>query len=220
VKIIVVGCGRLGSELAVRLFLRGHEVTIVDRQKSAFINLPITFTGRLIEGDALNRDVLHRARIEQADALAAVTNSDALNMVVGQAASNVFNVPRVVVRNYDPDLRSIYEVFGLQMVSSTSWGAQRIEEMMYHSQIRTIFSAGNGEVEIYEVTVPEHWDKKSLSKLVVGTEYAIAALTRSGRSLLPALDMTLQTGDVLHISATFEGIEELRKRLSGDREEI
>jgi len=220
VKIIVVGCGRVGSELATRLFQQGHEVTVVDARVSAFNDLPVTFTGRLVEGDTMNRDILHRAGIETADALAAVTNSDALNIVVGRLASHVFKIPRVVVRNYNPDYRSIYEVFGLQVVSSTSWGAQRIEEMICHSQIRTIFSAGNGEIEIYEVTLPEDWDQKNLEDLDIGDECVIAAVTHAGRSFLPNKKTVLYAGDVLHISATFDGIEDIRKRILGSREEV
>lgn len=214
-KAIVVGCGRLGAELAYRLFQAGHEVSVVDIDEKAFATLPSDFHGKFNEGDALNRDVLRRAGIENAESLAAVTNSDILNGVVGYVALTVFHVPNVVVRNYDPRYRSILEAYGLQMVSAASWGAQRMEEMMYHADVRAVFSAGNGEVEIYEVAIPEHCAGKRLGEIVSEGECAPVAVTRAGRAMLPDLKMVLQPGDILHVSATLEGAELLRAHIRG-----
>ncbi len=211
--IIVVGCGRLGSQLAYRLFKSGHEVAVVDSNPQAFNNLPPDFSGRLHEGDAMGQDVLLRAGIEKAHALAAVTNSDPLNAVVGHIARSVYYVPHVVVRNYDPHFRPIFEAFGLQTVSSTSWGAQRIEELIAGGDIRAVFSAGNGEVEIYEVDIPEAWNGHPIKELVSSKECILVALSRAGRAFLPAPEFALMTGDVLVVGATFEGITALRKTL-------
>ena len=101
-NIIVVGCGRVGAELAYRLFQQGHQVTVVDIVAAAFDNLDPSFRGRTVEGDVLAQDVLRRAGIESADGLAAVTSSDTLNAVVGHVARTVYHVPNVVVRNYEP----------------------------------------------------------------------------------------------------------------------
>ncbi len=149
-KMIVVGCGRVGAELADRLSQRGHQVVVIDQSEDAFHNLPADFKGRVVEGQALSQDVLRRAGITHADGLAAVTSSDSINAVVAHIAREEYNVPSVVVRNFNSRWRTMHEVFGLQVVSSTSWGAQRIEELLYQPEIRTVFSAGNGEVELYE----------------------------------------------------------------------
>jgi trk system potassium uptake protein len=212
-KVIIVGCGRLGSELAYGLFKRGHEVSVLDNVAASFNNLPPDFLGRLHEGDALNSDVLKRAGIETADALAAVTNSDALNIVVGHLARKEFNVERVVARNYNPQLRELFEAFNLQVVSSTSWGAQRVEEMIYNSDVRTVFSAGNGEVEIYEIIIPKGCANRTLRDLVGDCEAIVLSVTRGGRAKLPDLDAAMEEGDVIHLSATFDGMELLRKRM-------
>lgn len=217
-KVVVIGCGRLGSELAYRLYQQGHEVSVVDYALGAFNNLPADFKGRLVEGDALNRDVLHRAGIEDADGLAAVTSQDSLNLVVGHIARQVFNIPNVVARNYDPQNRPLFEIFGLHVVSSTSWGAQRIEEMIIHPDMRTVFSAGNGEVEIYEIIVPEAWDQKRLGDLLKGQGCTVVALTRAGKAFMPSADTILQSGDILHVSSTSDGIEQLRDRICIQRE--
>lgn len=211
-KIIIVGCGRLGSDLAYRLSRRNHDVAVIDINAAAFNNLPSDFNGRVIEGDAMSQDVLNRSGIKAADALAAVTDLDALNAVVAHVARDTFHVPNVIVRNYDPFCRPLLESFGFQLVSATSWGAQRVEELISHQEIRTIFSAGNGEVEIYEFTVPAEWDGKSLAALLIPGESRPISLSRTGRAFLPADDEKLETGDVLLVSATFEGAEAIRQQ--------
>jgi trk system potassium uptake protein TrkA len=211
-KTIVVGCGRLGSELAGGLARRGHEVSVIDSNPQAFHSLPPDFHGRMIEGDALNQDVLHRAGIVEAEALASVTSSDALNLTIGHLARTIYDTPIVVARNYGPNCRDLFDDFNLQMISSSSWGAKRVEEMMLHSEVRTVFSAGNGEVVIYELVMPEDCNERPLQDLLGGQGIAVS-ITRAGRAVLPEADFILKTGDVLHISTTFEGIEDIRSRI-------
>lgn len=217
-NIIVVGCGRVGAELAYRLYQKGHQVTVIDQLDTAFDNLPPDFRGRMVEEEVLNQDVLRRAGIEQADGLAAVTNSDSVNAVVAHVARTAYHVPNVVVRNYDPSWRTRHEAFGLQVVSSASWGAQRLEELLYHAGIRTVFSAGNGEVEIYEFSVPEAWHGRSLQDLLSEGQCLAVTLTRAGRAILPSYETLLEAGDVVLLSATAAGIEVLRQRLGSAQE--
>jgi len=215
-KVIVVGCGRLGVELISRLCQRGHEVAVIDAVPAAFNSLPADFKGRLVDGDAMSQDVLHRAGVEQAEALAAVTNSDALNAVIGNIARSVYQIPSVVVRNYDPILRPVFEAFDLQVVSSTSWGAQRIEEMIYNAEIHTVLSAGNGEVDIYEMLIPHELNGHKLSELLIPGCIPVS-VTRAGKAFLPDADTTLLDCDILLVSATLEGIEAFRKNLADAR---
>lgn len=212
-KIIVVGCGRFGAELASRLFQAGHEVSIIDRYSKAFARLPNNFAGRLNEGDAINQDILHRAGIEEADTLAVVTDSDVVNAVVGHLAQSYYHVANVVARNHDPAYRPIFEAYGLQSVSAMSWGAQRVEELLYDKDARTVFSAGNGEVELYEFILPEALSGSTVAELLSGTECLPVSVTRAGRAVLPSMNMALNTGDVLHVSATQAGSQSLRQRL-------
>ncbi len=212
-RVIIVGCGRLGADLATRLFQRGHEVSVIDENEASFAKLPANFEGRLNEGDALSRDVLHRAGIEHADAVALVTDSDIMNAVVGHLARTYFNIDNVVVRNQDPRYRPVIEAYGLQVISAMSWGAQRIEEMLYHDDVKVVFSAGNGEVEVYELPVTEEWNGRTLRELMSENTSIPVSLTHAGRAMLPSPDVILQEGDVLHISATLDGVKSLRKRL-------
>jgi len=212
-KMIVIGCGRVGAELAQRLYQDEHTVVVVDQSEAAFHNLPEGFRGRTVVGEAMNQDALHRAGMDDADGVAVVTSSDSINAVVAHLARTVYNVPSIVVRNFDSRWRSIHEAFGLQVVSSSSWAAQRIEELLYYQESHTVFSAGNGEVELYEFTIRDEWAGCSLADLLPSEECVPAALTRGGRAILPDSAMVLQHGDMLLVSATLEGSRALHNRL-------
>jgi trk system potassium uptake protein TrkA len=212
---IVVGCGRVGAELCYHLFKSGHQVVVVDINEEAFNRLHPDFRGRTLEGEGLAEGVLERAGVHEADGLAAVTNSDTLNAVVAHVARTLYHVPNVVARNYDPNLRTVIEAFGLQIVGSTYWGAQRIEELLMNPSQRMVYSAGNGEVEVYEVQIPEEWNGRTLGELLQPFDQCYpVALSRAGRSSLPDPATILQAGDFLDVSSTFEGIGALTERLS------
>lgn len=218
-NVIVVGCGRVGSTLAYNLFKAGHQVTVVDQAAAAFHNLPADFIGRMVEGDVLARDVLHRAGIEHAESLAAATSSDSVNAVVAHVARTQYRVPHVVARNYDPRWRALLEAFNLQLVSSSSWSALRIEELLSGTTLRVLFSVGNAEIEVYELPVTERWHGRSLRDLLPWEDCRAVALTRAGRAVLPSADLVLETGDVLCLSATLDGITAVRRRLEGTEQE-
>lgn len=129
-NVVIVGCGRMGSTLAYKLHQAGHAVTVVDSNGPSFRNLHPEFRGRTVEGEVLAEDTLRRAAVDQADGLAAVTNSDSVNAVVAHVARVVFRVPKVVVRNYDPRWLALHEAFGHEVVSSTGWGASQVEGLL------------------------------------------------------------------------------------------
>jgi trk system potassium uptake protein TrkA len=211
---LVIGCGRVGAELACRLNRRGHTVVVLDCDREAFQNLEVDFRGRTVEGEALSQDALLRAGIDEVDGLAAVTSSDTTNAVVAHLAKIEYNVPTVVVRNFDSRLRSVHEVFGLPVVSSSSWGAQRIEELLYEQETTTVFSAGNGEVELYEFNAPDAWVGRSCCDLMPNENCLLVAVTRAGRAMMPDCDLHLEKGDQLLVSATLEGSVALHKQLN------
>jgi len=188
---------------------------VVDSSKESFNRLHPDFRGRTLEGEGLAESVLERAGIREADGLAAVTNSDTMNAVVAHVAREFYEVPVVVARNYDPNLRAIIEAFGLQTVGSTYWGAQRVEELLMNPSQKAVYSAGNGEVEVYEILLPENWDNRTLGDLLDPVEQCYpVALSRAGRAFLPEKGTKLQAGDLLNVSSTFEGIGALTARLA------
>jgi trk system potassium uptake protein TrkA len=218
-KVVVVGCGRMGADLAYRLFKRGHDVAVIDAEDASFNKLPPDFQGRLYEGEALNQDVLERSGIKNCDALAVVTENDSLNIVTAHMARNHYKVKNVVARNFDPQYRSLFEAFNLQVVSATGWAAQRLEELLYHTDLRTVFSAGNGEIELYEMTIPEGWNSQKLGKLIAHQSCLAVSVTRAGRAFLPTHETILEMGDVLLLSASLDGVQSVRSRLGLVQEE-
>jgi len=158
--------------------------------------------------------VLRRAEIERADGLAAVTNSDPVNAVVAHVAHTVYHVPKVVVRNYDSRWESLHEIFGLPVVSSTVWGAQRIEELLHHGDTRLVFSAGNGEVSLYEFIVPASAHGRTLQEVFPEDQCRVMAVTRDGRAMLPSDTFRFEDDDIIHLSATPASLAALRARLN------
>lgn len=211
--IIIIGCGRLGAELARSLSQKKHSLAIIDSNERAFERLGPDFRGRTVHGQSIDQDVLMRAGIQEAHAFAAVTSSDSVNIVTARVARDIYNVEHVFARVFSPGKTAIYEKLGLQTVSTSSWGAQRFEQLILHPGVRSFATAGNGEVQMYEMTIPHEWAGRPLTELVPA-EHAIAiALTRAGRAALPAQDMRLQQDDILQVSATGPGVALIRQRL-------
>lgn len=216
-KIIVVGCGRLGADLSYRLFQRGHDVTVVDQVGAAFDNLHPLFRGRTIEGEVLNQDLLHRAGIEHAEGLAAVTNSDTLNAVVAHVARTIYHTPHVVARNYDPRWQPVHEAFGLQAVSSTTWGAQRIEEMLSTAEVHPVWSSAHAMVDLYEFVVPERCQGRLLRDVLPEARHVLVAFARAGQHMMLTPELVLEAGDVIYLSPAPEGREALRRWLTSQQ---
>ena len=130
-KIVIMGCGRVGSELAAWLDREGHDVTIVDTNAFQFERyLPDSFGGRSITGNGIDQDVLRRAGIEGADAFIAVTQGDNRNVMAAQIAREIFGVQRVVCRIYDPMREQMYKGLGLRTMSPTKVGAQLLKQAL------------------------------------------------------------------------------------------
>ena len=127
-KVVIVGCGRVGSTLARRLSQEGHTVSVVDLSMAAFNRLGEDFTGNMVPGNGLDEQTLRRAGIESADAFASVTNGDNRNLMAAQMAKIVFNVPRVITRVYDPIRADVYWQMGLETICSTIIGASLIRD--------------------------------------------------------------------------------------------
>lgn len=143
-----------------------------------------------------------------------------MNAVIGHTIRVHYpNVQQVIVRNYDPAMRDMLEAFGLQIVSSTAWGAERVQELMIDPSFRAVFSAGNGEVEMYEMYISPKWDGMTISNLLQDCgEIVCSALTCAGRAQLPNGETKLQKGDILTVSATLEGVKALRTKLQEGKE--
>ena len=147
--IIIVGCGRVGSQLAQILSAEGHNVVIIDKNTSSFKRLGPDFNGITITGVGFDPEILKRAGIERADALAAVTNGDNSNIMASQIAKKIYNVPRVITRIYDPLRADIYKRFGLDTIGTTTLVAQIFRSALLKESSKLEFSIGKdlGTVE-------------------------------------------------------------------------
>lgn len=211
--IIIVGCGRVGAELAVSLWQKGHRVTVLDANPRSFERLGTEFQGRTVQGDGMDQEALKRAGIAEAHALAAVTTSDSVNIVVARVAQDIFYLKHVVARVYNPRRTPVYEKLGLQTIASSSWAAQRIEQVILHPGMRSLHMVGGGEVEVYEISVPKEWDGRLVRDLLPAEGAALVALARSGHGLIPTPETPLQVNDLLQVSATTAAAVLLRQRL-------
>ena len=208
-KMIIAGCGRIGSELAHMLDAEAHHVTVIDPDPEAIQRLESTFGGRTVTGVAFDRDILMRAGIETTDALAAVFSNDAANLIVARVARDHFHVPVVVARVYDSRNAGLYEHFGLQTVSSTSWGVHRIEQILTSRQMNYLASLGNGEAQVMEMRIPKHLAARPIGDLLVTGEVSIVGLTRGGRTFIPLPSLPLEEGDHLYLSVMVTAIGRL-----------
>jgi trk system potassium uptake protein TrkA len=130
-KIVIMGCGRVGAALATMLGQDGHEVTVLDTNADAFRRLPPDFTGQRHVGNGIDQDVLARIGVREADAFIAVTQGDNRNVMSTQMAKHLFGVPRALCRIYDPIREEIYRGLGLETISPTLMGARLLKETLY-----------------------------------------------------------------------------------------
>lgn len=207
---LIIGCGRVGAGLAKILIERGHSVTVVDMDAQAFERLGENFKGQTVLGVGFDHDVLLKAGIQRADGLAAVTSSDEANVVIARIARDIFHVPKVVARLFDVRQAEIYRRLGLQTISPTSWGINRIADLLLYSQMETISSLGSGEVEIIEVELPPLLVGKMVRDLMVQGEIHVVAVTRKNNSFLPTLGTVFSEGDLLHLAVLTTSVDRLK----------
>ncbi len=141
-KVIIMGCGRVGEQVSHLLDEEGYEVVVIDKEAQPLARLGGGFRGRKIRGIGFDRDVLLEAGIETADAFAATSSSDNANIISARIARNIFAVPRVVARLYDPRRAEIYRRLGLVTISSTAWGAERLRELLTHAELDPVHAFG------------------------------------------------------------------------------
>jgi trk system potassium uptake protein TrkA len=122
--IVIVGCGRLGSQLANQLSRAGHSVVVIDNEEATFSDLSSDFSGFRISGDATQIAVLEEAKLKKADVFFAVTHEDNVNLMVAQIAKKIFSIPHVLARVFDPRRENVFERLGIETICPTSVGAE------------------------------------------------------------------------------------------------
>ncbi len=212
-KVIIMGCGRVGSGISLLLSEHGHQVTVIDHDANATQRLGPNFKGRVVQGLGFDRDVLVEAGIEHATAFIAASSSDNANIVAARIARNIFRVPRVIARMYDPQRAEIYHRLGLQTISGTEMGVRRIYEMVSHENLDALQSFGRGEVTIVNIDLPGHLVGRAVSNVNISGEFNIIAITRNDTAFVPVSGTELKDGDTLHICVSISAMPQLETLL-------
>jgi trk system potassium uptake protein TrkA len=212
-KIIIMGCGRVGSQVAQLLDSEGHDVTVIDPVLDNLDRLGKNYQGKKIRGVGFDRGVLIQAGIEMADAFVATSSSDNANIVAARIARNIFHVPRVVARLYDPRRAEIYRRLGLVTMSMVSWGAQRIYELLTHTNLDPTFYFGRGEVSLVAIEIPSHLVGRMVNHITVPGEVNVVAITRQGEAMMATLGTEFQPGDLVYFAVQASAMNRLETLL-------
>jgi trk system potassium uptake protein TrkA len=213
VHVVVVGCGRVGSELAVVLTSKGHSVAIIDKAPAAFRRLPADWPGTKVVGFGFDRDHLEQAGIRRAGALAAVTSGDNSNILTARIARETYQIRNVVARIYDPRRAVVYQRLGIPTVATVTWTTDQAMRRLFPDTTVTEWSDPSGQVVLVERTLPLRLVGCPLSSLEVPGRVTVAAVSRGGTPRLGASTLIGQEGDVLHLLVHKDALDELEARL-------
>jgi trk system potassium uptake protein TrkA len=214
VHVIVVGCGRVGSELALALDRDGHSVAIIDKDRRAFQKrLPERWTGRAVHGFGFDRDHLEQAGIREAGAVAAVTSGDNSNILTARIARETYEIANVVARIYDPRRALIYQRLGIPTVATVTWTTDQVMRRLFPETTVTEWTDPTGELALIERALPESWAGRRIQALDAEDRVRVVALRRGSQSKLISHDLVGQDGDILWLAVRKDAIDELEIHL-------
>ena len=207
--VIVVGCGRVGSEVALNLASSEHDVIVIDRRSESFRRLGDDFKGQTMVGVGFDRDVLTEAGISPNCAVAAVTSGDNSNILIARVARETFGVKHVVARIYDPRRASIYERLGIATVASVTWTSARVLRHLLASESTPDWIDPSAKFTILERRVPAAAAGLSVANVEASAAGRVAVLARFGEASIPLPATLLQEDDVLHVVVPADHAEKL-----------
>ncbi len=208
-----MGCGRVGSSLALSLESQGHDVAVIDQEESAFRRLGSSFEGRRVTGVGFDRDTLAEAGIDKAYAFAAVSSGDNSNILAARVARETFGVEHVVARIYDPGRAEVYQRLGIPTVATVKWTSdQMLRRLLPQGHVPELVDP-SGNVVIAEVTVNPAWVGRRITAIEEATRTRAAYLTRLGSAILPEADTVYQEGDLVHLAARVPDLPQVERIL-------
>ncbi|WP_010248117.1 potassium channel family protein [Acetivibrio cellulolyticus] len=199
-QIIVIGCGKVGARFAQVLSEDGHDVVIVDNDSRSFKALDPDFDGITITGVPIDQDVLKKAGIETADALAAVTPDDNVNIMVCQVAKEIFKIPKVVARIYDPARENIFQHFGLQTICPTQITVEVIKSMVVGEPKTSLHTIANTVLTYNYVKAQNTYFGKKLNSVKLKENSFVFGIIQNGSFYFANEDITINQGDTLVIA--------------------
>ncbi len=209
-----MGCGRVGSTLAIGLQALGHSVAVIDQNRESFRRLGADFNGQVVAGMGFDRDTLLEAGIERAEAFAAVSSGDNSNIIAARLARETFGIANVVARIYDPARAEIYQRLGIPTVATVLWTTDQIMRRLLPQGAKSEWSDPSGNLQLCEMPIHRDWFGQSITAIQDATGARVAFITRLGEGIVPLDRTILQEGDILHIFVADKEIETVAAALA------
>lgn len=209
--VIIVGCGRVGSELAKLLSSESHNVVIIDKNPASFDRLGSAFNGLTLVGNGFSLTLLKQAGIDKADAFCAVTNGDNSNLISAQVAKKIFKVPKVIARVYDPQRANIYSALGLDIISGTTLFASMIRDKIIESRFSS-YLIETRELGVIEIEVKKSLVGKLVQDINMPQEFLVVAIRRMDGVIIPGPDTSLKEKDILMAAVKVDSLEKIKAK--------
>ncbi len=211
--VIIVGCGRVGSELAKLLSNEGHNVVVIDKTQGSFDRLGGTFNGLTVVGNGFDLELLKQAGIEKADAFCAVTNGDNTNLISAQVAKKIFTVPKVIARVYDPQRAHIYAALGLDIISGTILFAAMLRDKIIESRFSS-YLIETKDLGVIEIEVKAGLVGKTIQDINIPKEFLVVAIRRMDGVFIPESSTALKAKDVLMGVVKVASLQRIKEKFS------
>jgi len=209
--VIIIGCGRVGSELAKLLTNEGHDVVVIDKNQAALSRLGNTFNGIFLVGNGFDLALLRQAGIEKADAFCAVTNGDNTNLISAQVARKIFKVPKVIARVYDPQRAHIYRALGLDIFSGTILFAALIRDKIVESRFSS-YLIETKELGVIEIEINKNLAGRAIKDLNIPREVLIVAVRRIEGVVIPEPETAVREKDIVMAVVRVASLEKAREK--------
>ena len=209
--VIIVGCGRVGAELAKLVSNEGHNVVVIDKNPAAFNRLGGTFNGLTLVGNGFDPDLLKEAGIEKADVFCSLTNGDNTNLVSAQVAKKIFAVPKVIARIYDPERAQIYQSLGLDIMSGTILFAAMLRDKIIESRFSS-YLIETKDVGVIQMEAKDNLINKRIKDINIEGEFKVVAIKKIDGTIIPTPDTVLKKNDVIMAIIKTESLDKIRKK--------
>jgi len=209
--VIIVGCGRVGSELAKLVSGEGHNVVVIDRNRASLDRLGGTFNGLTLVGNGFDLVLLRQAGIEKADAFCAVTNGDNTNLISAQVAKKIFKVPKVIARVYDPQRAHIYTALGLDIISGTILFAAMLRDKIIESRFSS-YLIETKELGVIEIEAKNSLIGKTIQEVNVPGEFLVVAIRRMQGVILPEPNTVFKPKDILMAAVKVVSLKKIKDK--------
>ena len=211
-NVIVVGCGRVGSQLATLLSVEGHNVVVIDRDADAFKRLGTAFNGVTIKGLGFDEEILEEAGTRAADAFAAVTDLDNTNLMAAEVARKLFEVPHVVARLYNPVRERTYQQLGLDYVCGTTLVAETLLEKLRSGHGHHVSQFG--DIEFVQFKASDAIEGRRVEEVEIVRKFRISAVARGEEMFVPEPEAILHAGDIIMASVKDEAYAKVERYMA------